>query len=181
MGFLLPDMPQMSVSTCRLKEQMNKLVLGSWRATLLHPCLPTANKVTGSVILGYGNEYMCDPWQTVQEHLGLLSSPWLPQCWLKCTGLGCRAGMKEVDKDTAAGPRQTSKKQTEPILCKLSPVEEQFQKSGQYLVLVRLVHQVPGLCLSVVIVLREDPVANLILVQLPILVQIPEFIKLLPF
>ena len=74
-----------------------------------------------------------------------------------------------------------TKKQTEPILCKLSPVEEQFQKSGQYLVLVRLVHQVPGLCLSVVIVLREDPVANLILVQLPILVQIPEFIKLLPF
>ena len=49
------------------------------------------------------------------------------------------------------------------------------------LVFVRLVHQVPGLSTRVVIILREDPVANLIFVQLPVLVQISEFIKLLPF
>ena len=49
------------------------------------------------------------------------------------------------------------------------------------LVFVQLIHQVPALSLCVVIVLREDSVANLIFVQLPVLVQISEFIKLLPF
>lgn len=50
-----------------------------------------------------------------------------------------------------------------------------------YLVLVGLVHQVPGLGLSVVVILGDNPVADLLLVQLPVLVQVPEIIELLPF
>lgn len=42
-----------------------KLVLGWCRAYLLDPCLPTANKVTGSAILGDVSEPKCNPQQAL--------------------------------------------------------------------------------------------------------------------
>ncbi len=49
-----------------------------------------------------------------------------------------------------------------------------------YLVLVRLVHQVSGLSLGVVIVLRHNPVADFVQVHLTIFVQVSEVRELLP-
>lgn len=61
MGSLLPHMLQMSDESL-LKEWMDeKLVLGRCRAYLLNPCLPTANKVTSSAILGDVSEPQCNP------------------------------------------------------------------------------------------------------------------------
>lgn len=49
-----------------------------------------------------------------------------------------------------------------------------------YLVLVRLVHQMSGLGLSMVVVLRHNPLADFVLVHLSIFVQVSEVGELLP-
>lgn len=49
-----------------------------------------------------------------------------------------------------------------------------------YLVLVRLIHQVSGLSLGVVIILWHNPVADFVHVHLTIFVQVSEVRELLP-
>lgn len=49
-----------------------------------------------------------------------------------------------------------------------------------YLVLVRLIHQMSGFSLSVVVVLWHNPVADFIVVHLTVLVQVSEVRELLP-
>lgn len=59
-------------------------------------------------------------------------------------------------------------------------VKEETVPHWTYHVLVRLVHQVSGLGLGVVIVLWHDPVADFIQVHLAVFVQVSEVGKLLP-
>lgn len=49
-----------------------------------------------------------------------------------------------------------------------------------YLVLVRLIHQMSGFSLSVVVVLWHNPVADFVLVHFTVLVQVSEVRELLP-
>lgn len=50
----------------------------------------------------------------------------------------------------------------------------------KYLVLVRLIHQMSGLSLGVVVVLRHNPVTDFVLVHLPVFVQVSKVGELLP-
>lgn len=54
------------------------------------------------------------------------------------------------------------------------------EKKKKYLVLVRLVHQMSGLSLGVVVVLWHNPVADFVLVHLPVFVQVSKVGELLP-
>lgn len=49
-----------------------------------------------------------------------------------------------------------------------------------YLVLVRLIQQMSGLCLGVVIVLWHNPVTDFIMIHFPVFVQVSKIRELLP-